>query len=161
MTPPDTPYRVADTLSSSPAGARRRRRRTRAVPYVMLVPAVAALTLMLGYPLVRLGIMSFQEFGLKQQFGTPPEWVGFENFRTILHDDYFWSVLWRTIIFCFVNVALTIVLGLLIALLLTRLGRGMKIVVTVSLMLAWAMPALTATVVWQWLFDTQYGLVNW
>ena len=28
-------------------------------------------------------------------------------------------------------------------------------------MLAWAMPALTATVVWQWIFDTQYGLVNW
>jgi len=29
------------------------------------------------------------------------------------------------------------------------------------LILAWAVPALTATVVWQWMFDTQYGLVNW
>ena len=30
-----------------------------------------------------------------------------------------------------------------------------------SLIVAWAMPALTATIVWQWMFDTEYGLVNW
>ena len=28
-------------------------------------------------------------------------------------------------------------------------------------MLAWAMPALTARSIWQWIFDTQYGLANW
>jgi N,N'-diacetylchitobiose transport system permease protein len=33
--------------------------------------------------------------------------------------------------------------------------------VSISLLLAWAMPALTATIVWGWIFDTQYGLVNW
>ncbi len=38
-----------------------------------------------------------------------------------------------------------------------RSGRRMRLLVSVGLMLAWAMPALTATVVWQWLFDTQYG----
>ena len=37
----------------------------------------------------------------------------------------------------------------------------MRLLVSTSLILAWAMPALTATVVWQWIFDTQYGLVNW
>jgi N,N'-diacetylchitobiose transport system permease protein len=37
----------------------------------------------------------------------------------------------------------------------------MRLLVSIGLMLAWAMPALTATVVWQWVFDTQYGLVNW
>ena len=37
----------------------------------------------------------------------------------------------------------------------------MRLLVSASLILAWAMPALTATVVWQWIFDTQYGLVNW
>ena len=30
-----------------------------------------------------------------------------------------------------------------------------------ALMLAWAMPALAGTVIWQWIFDTQYGLANW
>ena len=57
--------------------------------------------------------------------------------------------------------ALTIGLGLLVALLMRSARPGMRLLVSIGLMLAWAMPALTATVVWQWLFDTQYGLVNW
>ena len=106
-------------------------------------------------------MLSLQKFGLRQQFGAPAEWVGLDNFRTIFTDSYFWDVLWRTVIFCMVNVALTVVLGLLIALLLNSLGKGMRLLVSSALLLAWAMPALAATVVWQWLFDTQYGVVNW
>ena len=30
-----------------------------------------------------------------------------------------------------------------------------------SLIVAWSIPPVTATVVWQWMFDSQYGLVNW
>ena len=30
-----------------------------------------------------------------------------------------------------------------------------------ALLLAWATPALTATIVWQWIFDARYGVVNW
>ena len=116
---------------------------------------------MLGYPLVRLVTMSLQEYGLPQVFGQPAPWVGLANFRTILDDPYFWTVLWRTLLFCFVNVALTMVLGVLIALLLEALGKGMRLFVSASLIVAWAMPALTATIVWQWMFDTEYGLVNW
>jgi N,N'-diacetylchitobiose transport system permease protein len=53
------------------------------------------------------------------------------------------------------------VLGVLIALLLNALGKKMQLLVATSLIFAWAMPPLSATVVWQWIFDTQYGLVNW
>ncbi len=128
---------------------------------MLLAPAVLVLGAMLGYPLVRLGVMSAQEYGLPQVFGRPAPWVGLENFRTILEDSYFWTVLWRTIVFCFVNVVLTMVLGVLIALLLDALGRRMRLLVSVSLIVAWAMPALTATIIWQWMFDTEYGLANW
>ena len=37
----------------------------------------------------------------------------------------------------------------------------MRLLVTVGLLLAWAMPALTAIVIWSWMFDSQYGVVNW
>jgi N,N'-diacetylchitobiose transport system permease protein len=137
------------------------RPRPSVLPYVLLVPTVVVLGAMLGYPLVRLVTMSMQEYGLPQVFGQPAAWVGFENFRTILEDPYFWTVLWRTLIFCFANVALTMVLGVLVALLLDALGRGMRLFVSASLIIAWAMPALTATIVWQWMFDTEYGLANW
>jgi N,N'-diacetylchitobiose transport system permease protein len=140
---------------------RARRRRPSALPYSLLLPAVVVLGVMLGYPLYRLVVLSLQDFGLPQVFGQPAEWVGLDNFREILTERYFWTVLWRTLLFCGVNVVLTMVLGVLIALLLNALGKRMRLLVSTSLILAWAMPPLSATVVWQWIFDTQYGLVNW
>ncbi len=139
----------------------RRRRRVRLLPYLLLVPALLAMGLMLGYPIVRLVVMSFQKYGLKQQFGAPADWVGFSNYRTIFGDDEFWAVLRRTLAFCAVNVALTMALGTAIAMLLRRLGGKMRALTMIGLMLAWAMPALTSTVIWQWIFDTQYGIANW
>jgi N,N'-diacetylchitobiose transport system permease protein len=142
-------------------GINPRRRRVRPLPYTLLLPAIAVLGLMLGYPIVRLVTLSLQKFGLKQQFGAAADWVGLKNFRTILHDPEFWAVLRRTVVFCAVNVALTMALGMAIALLLKRLGAKMRLLVSLGLMLAWSMPALASTVIWQWIFDTQYGIANW
>ncbi|MGN6610964.1 MAG: carbohydrate ABC transporter permease [Angustibacter sp.] len=137
------------------------RRYRPALPHLLLVPAVAVLAVLTGYPLVRLLVMSTQEFGRAQVFGKPPEFVGLDNYAAVLGDRQFWVVLGRSAAFCAVNVVLTMALGLLIALLLLRLGRIMRTVVSVGLLLAWAMPALTAIVIWGWMFDTQYGVVNW
>ena len=138
------------------------RRRSRLLPYALLVPAVAAIMVGLGYPLYRLAVISTQEFGLRQQLGNAPaESVGLDNYRDIFGDAYFWQVLRRSVVFCLVNVGLTIALGTLVALLLTRLGKWMRIAVSSALLFAWATPALTASVVWQWIFDPRYGVVNW
>ena len=142
-------------------GIQLRRRRVRPMPYILLAPAIFALGLMLGFPLVRLVTLALQNFGLKQQFGAPADWVGLKNFREIFGDSEFWTVLRRTVVFCAVNVVLTMVIGMAVALLLARLGKRMRLLTMVALMLAWSMPALTATVIWQWIFDTQYGIANW
>jgi N,N'-diacetylchitobiose transport system permease protein len=154
---------VATTAATGvqPAPVAVTRRRSSSLPYVLVLPSIVVLGVMLGYPLVRLVTMSLQEYGLPQVFGQPASWVGFDNFRAILEDNYFWTVLWRTLIFCFVNVALTMTFGVLIGLLLEALGKGMRLFVSAALIVAWAMPALTATIVWQWMFDTEYGVVNW
>ena len=149
------PDRRASPWRRRPTGQRRQ-----TLPYALLLPATAVLVVMLGWPLIRLGVLSTQRFGLAQQFGTPAEFVGLDNFREILTDAYFWEVLRRTLVFCVVNVALTLAIGTGVALLLRSLRPGARTALGVSLLLAWAMPALTTTVVWQWLFDTQYGLVN-
>jgi N,N'-diacetylchitobiose transport system permease protein len=138
-----------------------RHRRVRPLPYALLLPAIVALGLMLGYPIIRLCTLALQEFGLKQQFGAAADWVGLDNFRDVYHDAQFWSVLRRTVLFCAVNVALTMLLGMAVALLLKRLGSKMRLLTMLGLMLAWSMPALTSTVIWQWIFDTQYGIANW
>ncbi|MEO8263665.1 MAG: sugar ABC transporter permease, partial [Pseudolysinimonas sp.] len=113
------------------------------------------------YPLVQLVIISFQEFGRAQIFGSPPAWVWFENYADVLTDPTFWTVLARSVAFALVNVILTMLLGVLVALLMTRLNRGFRLLVSAGLLLAWAMPPITATVVWGWLFDTRAGVINY
>ena len=137
------------------------RRRGELLPYLLLIPAGIVILALTAYPLVQLLIISFQEFGRAQIFGAPPGWVWFENYANVLSDPVFWQVLGRSILFALVNVATTMLLGVLIALLMTRLRNGFKVLVSAGLLLAWAMPPITATVVWGWLFDTQSGVVNY
>ncbi len=106
-------------------------------------------------------VLSFQEFGLAQQFGRPPEWVGLGNYRELLTDSYLWRVTARTVVFCLVNAVLTMLLGVGLALVMRVMSRGVRLLTQTGLLLAWAMPVVASLTVWQWLFDTQYGVVNY
>ena len=104
MSSATTPTLVADDPITTGRRHRARRQRSSALPYWLLLPSVAVLVIMLGYPIYRLGVLSVHEFGLPQIFGKPAAFVGLDNFREILSDRYFWRVLWRTLLFCAVNV---------------------------------------------------------
>jgi N,N'-diacetylchitobiose transport system permease protein len=133
----------------------------RTLPYVLTIPALVALGLGLGYPLYRLGVMSMQDYGRRQQFGQPAEFIGLDNFSDIFGDAYFWEVLRRSVLFCLLAVLFTMVAGTAVAVLLGRVNPIVRTVLSVALLLAWATPALTATVLWQWIFDTRRGIANW
>jgi N,N'-diacetylchitobiose transport system permease protein len=138
-----------------------RRRRTGALPYALLVPATAVLGLVLGYPLVRLALISFQDYGLRALFTGVITWAGFSNYTSVLHDPQLVPVLLRTAGFCMALVVGTLLIGLLVALMMGRLGRRMRTAVTLCLIAAWAVPNVASTLVWQWLFQPVYGVVNW
>ena len=138
-----------------------RRKRRNVGVYGLLVPASVLIAVALGYPLVRQFFISFQEFGLKQQFGAPAEWVGLKNYQELLSDPYVWTVIGRSIAFCLVNAAVTMVIGISFAVLMQRIGRVARTTLMVSLLLAWGTPVLASMTVWQWLFDSQYGVVNY
>jgi N,N'-diacetylchitobiose transport system permease protein len=135
--------------------------RKAALPYGLLLPTLLALAFALGYPLIRQVVLSFQEFGLRQQFGAPPEWVGLQNYQDLVGDRYLWTLVLRSVVFCFVNAGLTMVLGVGIALLMRLMSTPVRLVVQTGLLIAWAMPVLASLTVFTWLFDTQYGVVNW
>lgn len=130
-------------------------------PYALLVPSVVVLAVVIGWPLIQLFVMSFHEYGRAQVFGAPAPFVAFDNYLKVLGDKQFWNVLGRSILFCAVCVVLTMGGGTLIALLMTKLSKAFRLLVSIGLLLAWAMPALTATIVWGWMFDTSYGVVNY
>lgn len=138
-----------------------RRRPFDGTPLALLLPALVMLVVFIGWPLLQLIIMSFQKYGREQIFGAPPSFVWFDNYIKVLTDSEFWVVLGRSFGLMVVCAAATMVFGVAIALMMKSLGKVMRTVVSVGLLLAWAMPALTGTIVWGWIFDTSYGLVNY
>jgi N,N'-diacetylchitobiose transport system permease protein len=126
-----------------------------------VLPALAVLAAVLGYPLYRLVTLSFQEYGLPELIAHKGRWIGLENYRTILGDGLFWTVLGRTVAFTAVTVGLTMLFGTLIALLLAALGKFMRLLITMGLVLVWAMPPVVSVNIWSWMVDYEFGVLNW
>lgn len=145
----------------SSASAATRRPRGPIAPYLLLVPTIAVLLFALGYPLGWQFVTSMQKFGLSQQFGKPPEFVGFDNYVRLFTDPQTWAVVSRSIAFCLVNAAITVVIGVLVALLMNAVGSAARLVLQVGMLLAWAMPVVAAMTVWVWVFDWRRGIINW
>lgn len=145
---------------ATPPPAERPSRRSR-LPYLLLVPAILILLLGMGYPVVWQIITSTQKFGLAQQFGQAPEFVGLGNFSTLVRDPQLLAVVGRSIAFCLVAAAVTVVVGTGLALLMTAVGKAVRLTLQISLLLAWAMPVVAAMTVWIWLFDRRRGAINY
>ncbi|MCK9792157.1 sugar ABC transporter permease [Isoptericola sp. 4D.3] len=149
------------TASTPPSPIAIRRRRTPATPYLLLIPATLILLVGLGYPVYWQVVTSLQQFGMMQQFGAPPTFVGLDNYARIFTDDRLWAVVGRSIVFCLVNAFLTVAIGLGLALLMRAVHGAVRIVMQVVLLLAWATPLVAAVTVFRWLFDYRTGVVNW
>jgi N,N'-diacetylchitobiose transport system permease protein len=114
-----------------------------------------------GYPVVWQFVTSFQEFGLAQQFGQPPVFTGLRNYVGVFTEGRALAVLARSIIFCLVNSSLIMVLGFGIAQVMRAVYGPVRVVLQVSMVLAWATPVITSVTIFRWLFDNRTGLVNW
>ena len=151
---------MSTSAVATPPTVRPRRRGLR-TPYLLVIPAVVALLLGMGYPLVWQVVTSMQEFGLQQQFGKPAPFVGFDNFVELATDPQLWAVVARSLAFCVVTAALTLAIGTLLAMLMTAVGKAPKLILQIALLLAWAMPVVAAMTVWIWLFDRRRGAINY
>ncbi|MFJ9411057.1 carbohydrate ABC transporter permease [Streptomyces sp. NPDC101393] len=133
-----------------------------ALPYLLIAPTVLALAVVLGYPLVDLLLLSFQDMTRKQLFaGTAPPWTGLDQYRTILSDGFFWDVVGRTALFTVVCVAATMTLAMFAALLMRRVSPWVRMMMAGVLVAVWAMPIMVAASIFRWLTDADYGIVNW
>jgi N,N'-diacetylchitobiose transport system permease protein len=130
-------------------------------PYLLILPVVATIAAILGYPLYHLARLSFQKYGLFELIAHHGTSVGWANYSSVLHDPVFWRVLLRTVVFTVVNVALTMGIGTLIALLLTKVSSFVRLLLTGGLVLAWAMPPVVAVQVWLWITNYENGVLNY
>jgi N,N'-diacetylchitobiose transport system permease protein len=137
-------------------------RRHRLAPYLLLLPSAAVLAALVLWPTIQIAELSFQNYGLQQEIGVlPTQWAGFSNYTQILHDPEFWLSLRLSVLSAAVMVPLTLIVGTLVGLLLSRLGPKMAAFVSSVSVLAWATPAVSASVIFVWLATPDGGVVDW
>jgi N,N'-diacetylchitobiose transport system permease protein len=141
---------------------RSRRRGDTRTPWLLSLPAVLLLLALLGYPLYRMIVLSFQNLRLRELLsGRKAPWVGFDQYQKVLSDPTFWSVTLRTVIFTAVSVLISVLLGLAIALLMRRVHKWVRLAMIVAMMFVWAMPQLVQAQSFRWMTDADFGVINY
>jgi N,N'-diacetylchitobiose transport system permease protein len=144
-----------------PAPRRHWRHRVNFLPYALITPSVAVIAGILAFPLAMLGWLSLQNYGLRELIAHQGEWVGLDNYITILKDPLFHQVVIRTLLFTVACVVLTIVLSTLISLLLLKVRSAIRVVIASALVFVWATPVVVTVDIWQWMFDYEFGVINY
>lgn len=132
--------------------------RQRSLPYLLLTPALICLLMLTIFPLLRTFWLSFHKMNLLF-LGRAPEYVGLANYTRLFKDEFFWFVVGNTAVFTMICVALTMVVGFAVGSLLNRPFKG-RAILGVAVLLPWVMPKVAASIVWKWIFDDQYGVMN-
>ena len=162
---PTAPVSQDVALPRRRRGSKPRSSRSAYLPFLLIAPTCVVLAVVAGWPLVKIVTLSLQKqesgkYALFHNNGSTP-WTGFTNFTNVLSDSTFWSVAGRTFVFTAVNVVLSLAFGLLIALLLNRVSRWARVMLTAVLLFVWAVPTTVSTQIFYWLFSNQYGAINY
>ncbi|CAH0117656.1 MULTISPECIES: carbohydrate ABC transporter permease [unclassified Paenibacillus] len=135
----------------------KRERKSAAVGYLFVAPALIVLAVVGFYPLLRTLILSLYD----ASFINPvSEFVGFGNYMRLGSDIWFKKAYGNTWLFTFVSVMGEALIGLGIALLLDQKLPGRKWV-RVSILIPWAIPTVISASMWQWLYNADFGLINY
>src|SRR3954469_1629531 len=134
--------------------------------YWLIAPAITFMVLVHLLPTIGGFVLSFKRlntFTFARLFDAP--WAGLENYRSILFDtsnplhDGFFGAVQNTAVYTFWTVGLTLVGGLLVALLLNRPMKGIRLVRTLMLT-PWIVPSFVVAVLWQFMWQSDVGIVN-
>jgi N,N'-diacetylchitobiose transport system permease protein len=131
------------------------------LPVLLLLPALTVMVGLVGWPLVRTVWLSFTDTRLGDLVGSGTgEWSGLDNYRHVFTDEHLRASLINTVLFGSVCVVGTMIFGFAVALLLHQRLRA-NAFFGIAVLLPWAVPAIAASAIWRWLFDSRYGFVNW
>ena len=124
---------------------------------MLALPIVLYELVMIVYPIAQGIYGSFQQIELAAN--EPPTWVGLANYQRMLADEGFWQVIRTTVIFTALVIIVAIGAGLVTALLFNRPFR-FRPIARALLMLPWAFPDVPVAMIFLWILNPQFGVVN-
>jgi alpha-glucoside transport system permease protein len=128
-------------------------------PYLYILPAYAALLFYLVYPAVQTFVFSFAN-------ATSTEWVGWDNYTSLLQSESFQDTLFNTLLWMIIVPVVVVALGLAMAVLADRLKPRWESMSKTIIFLPMAISAVGAGVVWGLIYNyrpegrEQIGLQN-
>jgi len=124
--------------------------------YGLILPALFLLACLVAYPFGMAVYFSLSDYWV----GSPGGFIGLENYRAILGNETFIQTVRNSFVFTAIALTLKAVLGVWLALLLSR-NIPYKRLLRGAVLLPWVIPTALSTLGWWWMFDSLYSVVNW
>src|SRR4051812_35318461 len=156
-TPADFTATPSGARAAAPAPPSRLTRQRRRAALLFLLPMVAVLALVAGWPLARTIWFAFTDANLNNL--EEHQFIGLDNFFYLVQDPAWWNAVWNTVVFAAISVLLETILGLIVALTLNAHlpGRGL---LRAAVLIPWAIPTVVSAQMWGWMYNDQYGVIN-
>jgi sn-glycerol 3-phosphate transport system permease protein len=127
------------------------------LPWVLLAPQVAVISIFFFWPAAQALLQSVQQ---SDAFGSSVEWVGLENFRNLWNDDTYLASFKTTAVFSVLVAVIGIGLSLLLAVFADRVVKGATFYKTL-LIWPYAVAPAVAGVLWLFMFAPSIGIVSY
>jgi multiple sugar transport system permease protein len=150
---------VSASIKSRPTGTREvlRRMRKEWTAYLFLAPSLLQFAVLLAFPVFFSFYLSFHEWNILEP---AKPFVGLDNYARLLQDRRVHQAIFNTLYYTIVSVPATLFSGLLVALLLNNQIRGRGLFRTMYY-LPVVTSAVAVAVVWKWIFNGDFGLINY
>ncbi|MBX3012885.1 MAG: sugar ABC transporter permease [Caldilineaceae bacterium] len=126
------------------------------IGYLFFSPWLIGLVLFNIFPILSAVYYSFTEYSVLQ----PPRWVGLNNFNEMFYvDELFWKAVYNTLYYAIFSVPLGLLFAIVLAMLLNYKVWGLAFF-RATFFLPSIVPGVAAAVVWAWILNPEYGLVN-
>lgn len=130
-------------------------RRALATATLFQLPWIVGFVAFLLYPAVASLYYSFTNYTILNS----PRWIGLNNYTALLHDQFFQAAVGNTAYLMLIGVPASTVFSFAVAMLLNTNVRGIALWRTLCFLPA-VMPPLVAAILWVWVFNPQFGIVN-
>ncbi len=123
---------------------------------ILIAPTVMTFCAVIAYPLIAAIYLSFFSIYTPTMEG---HWVGFSNYATLLQSGEFWRSLWNNIIWTVGTLTLQILFGILVAMMLHQ-NMVFRSLARSLVLFPYFLSTVVAVLVWKWLFNDLYGVLN-
>ncbi|MGM9677585.1 MAG: carbohydrate ABC transporter permease [Butyricicoccus sp.] len=126
------------------------------LPYVLVLPLLLWIIVTVLIPVVNVVMESLRN---TTYVGTAGKFVGLDNYISVLKDKNYWTAWGKSAIWLIGCTVLQTIIAFATALMLNGSGRVRTIARTWTV-IPWIIPTIVVSIMWQWIFNSSYGILN-